>query len=132
MFIKLYFLALPIFFAIDMVWLGLVAKQFYSKHIGFLMAKDVQWVAALIFYLLFIAGLVFFVISPAVEKREWSYALFAGIFFGLITYATYDLTNFATLKNWPMIVTVVDLIWGMTVAGLVSVLSYFVARKLGL
>ncbi len=132
MYLKLYFLALPIFFAIDMVWLGLVAKTFYSDHIGFLMTKDVKWAAALIFYALFIAGLVFFVVTPALEKREWTHALFAGVFFGLITYATYDLTNLATLKNWPMIVTIVDLVWGMTVSGLVSVLTYFAARKLGL
>ncbi len=132
MFIKLYFLALSIFFAIDMVWLGLVAKQFYSKYIGFLMTKDVQWIPALIFYLLFIAGLVFFVITPALEKNNWMHALFAGMFFGLVTYATYDLTNLATLKNWPMIVTIVDLVWGMTVSGLVSVFTYVVARKLGM
>ena len=132
MFIKLYFLALPIFFAIDMVWLGLIAKTFYAKHIGFLMTKDVQWAAALIFYALFIAGLVFFVITPSVEKKVWMHALFAGMFFGLITYATYDLTNLATLKNWPMVVTIVDLLWGMSVSGLVSVLSYVAARKLGL
>lgn len=132
MFLKLYVLALPIFFAIDMVWLGLVAKTFYSDHIGFLMTKDVKWAAALIFYALFIAGLVFFVVTPALEKREWTHALFAGMFFGLVTYATYDLTNLATIKSWPMIVTIVDLLWGMTVSGLVSVLTYFAARKLGL
>ena len=132
MFVKLYFLALPIFFAIDMVWLGLVAKTFYAEQIGFLMTKDVKWAAALIFYALFIAGLVFFVITPSLEKKDWMHALFAGMFFGLITYATYDLTNLATLKNWPIVVTIVDLLWGMTVSGLVSILSYFAARKLGL
>lgn len=132
MFLKTYLLALPVFFAIDMVWLGLVAKTFYSDHIGFLMTKDVKWAAALIFYGLFIAGLVFFVITPALEKKSWTHALYTGIFFGLVTYATYDLTNLATLKQWPMIVTIVDLLWGMTVSGLVSVITYSIVRKLGM
>ena len=131
MFIKLYAIAISLFIAIDMVWLGLVAKNFYSKHLGSLMAKEVNWPAALIFYLLFIAGLVFFVITPSLEKRLWSQALLTGMFFGLITYATYDLTNLATLKNWPVIVTVVDLLWGMVLSGTVSVVSFFVAKKLG-
>lgn len=131
MFIKLYFIALPVFFAIDMVWLGLVAKNFYAKHIGFLMTPNVNWVAAIIFYLLFIVGAVIFVIIPALEQNSWSHALLYGALFGLITYATYDLTNLATVKDWPLIVTVIDLIWGMTLAASVSVITYFIANKLG-
>lgn len=99
MFIKLYLITLPVFFAIDLIWLGLVAKNFYSKHIGFLMKTNVNWQAALLFYLLFIVGLVIFVITPSLEKKEWTSALFLGALFGLISYATYDLTNLATLKN---------------------------------
>jgi uncharacterized membrane protein len=132
MFIKLYLIALPVFFGIDMVWLGLISKNFYSKHLGYLMAPNINWIAALLFYLLFIGGLVLFVISPALEKNSWMSALFMGIVFGLITYATYDLTNLATVKNWPLIVTVVDLLWGMTLSASVSVVSYFLAKKLGL
>jgi uncharacterized membrane protein len=88
--------------------------------------------AAVIFYLLFIFGLVIFVISPAIEKNSWTDALKLGILFGLISYSTYDLTNLATLKNWPVIVTAVDLIWGMTVSGAVSVITFFIAGKLGI
>lgn len=131
MFVKLYLITLPIFFGIDMIWLGLVAKNFYSKYLGYLMTQSPNWAAALIFYLLFIGGLVFFVISPALEKNSWQYALGTGVLFGLMTYATYDLTNLATVKNWPLIVTVVDLIWGMTLSASVSVASYFLAKKLG-
>jgi uncharacterized membrane protein len=127
MFFKLYGITLPIFFALDMVWLGVVAKPFYSKNIGFLMRADVNWGAAILFYLLFIAGLVLFVITPAVEKGSWMRALGYGALFGLITYATYDLTNLATLKGWPVIVTVVDLGWGMVLAGAVSTASTIVA-----
>jgi uncharacterized membrane protein len=132
MFIKLYLIALPVFFGIDMVWLGLIAKNFYSAQLGYLMTKNPNWAAAILFYLLFIGGLVIFVIAPAVEKNNWTQALFMGILFGLMTYATYDLTNLATIKNWPLIVTVVDLIWGMTVSASVSVASFFIAKKLGL
>jgi len=132
MFIKLYFVALPVFFALDMVWLGLAAKKFYGEQIGFLMKININWFAAIIFYLLFIAGLVFFVISPAVEKKSWLNALFVGALFGLLTYSTYDLTNLATLKDWPLLLTVVDIIWGMVLSTSVSLISYFIAMKLGL
>lgn len=132
MFIKLYLIALPVFLAIDIVWLTLIAKNFYAKYIGYLMAKNPNLLAALVFYLIFIAGLVFFVITPALDKKMWTYALLAGVFFGLVTYATYDLTNLATVKNWPIIVTIADLIWGMFVSAAVSVATYFLAIKFGL
>jgi uncharacterized membrane protein len=130
MFIKLFFIALPVFFAIDMIWLVLVAKNFYQKQIGFLMRPDINWFAAIIFYLLFILGLVTFVISPALEKHSWVQALLSGALFGLITYATYDLTNLATLKDWPLVVTVVDLIWGTVLAASISVITYLIASKI--
>jgi len=131
MFIKLFLTALPVFFVIDMIWLVLVAKKFYSEQIGFLMRPDINWTAAIIFYLLFIAGLVTFVIAPAVEKQSWTHSLFMGAFFGLITYATYDLTNLATLKNWPILVTVVDLVWGSVLAASISVITYLISIRLG-
>jgi uncharacterized membrane protein len=130
MFIKLFIIALPVFFVIDIVWLVLVAKKFYQEQIGFLMKPDINWFAAIIFYFLFIAGLVIFVISPAVEKHSWVHALIFGALFGLITYATYDLTNLATLKDWPLLVTVVDLIWGTVLASSISVITYFIANKI--
>ena len=130
MFIKLFLIALPVFFLIDIVWLVLVAKKFYQEQIGFLMKPDVNWFAAIIFYFLFIAGLVVFVISPAVSKNSWVHALLFGALFGLITYATYDLTNLATLKDWPLLVTVVDLIWGTVLASSISVITYFIAGKI--
>jgi uncharacterized membrane protein len=131
MFIRLFLIALPAFFVIDMIWLVLVAKKFYSQQIGFLMRPDIVWPAAIIFYLLFIAALVVFVISPAVEKHSWMHALIFGAFFGLVTYATYDLTNLSTLKDWPVLVTIVDLIWGMVLAASVSVVTYLISSKIG-
>lgn len=132
MFLKLYAIALPVFFAIDMVWLGFVAKNFYRSQIGFLMRGDVNWVAAIAFYLLFIVGLIFFVVTPAMEKESWMYALLVGALFGLITYATYDLTNLATTKDWPLLVTFVDLAWGAVLAASVSTITYLIAHKIGL
>jgi len=132
MFTKLYIIAFPVFFAIDMIWLGFVAKNFYRNQIGFLMKDTIGWTAAVIFYALFIVGLVIFVITPAVEKGSWVHALVFGALFGLISYATYDLTNLATLKNWPLLVTVVDLVWGAVIAGTVSFVTYIIATKLSL
>lgn len=132
MFIKLFLIALPTFFVIDMVWLLLVARKFYSEQLGFLMKPDIGWTAAILFYLIFIAALVAFVIVPAVEKQSWAHALLYGAFFGLVTYATYDLTNLATLKDWPVLVTIVDLSWGMVLAGSISVITYFISSKMGL
>jgi len=132
MFFKLYAIALPVFFAIDMVWLGILAKNFYRAQIGHLMKPDVNWAAAIIFYLIFIAGLVVFVIAPAMEKGSWTHALLFGALFGLVCYATYDLTNLAVAKDWPLLVTVVDLVWGAVLASSVSTVTYFIVSKLGL
>lgn len=129
MFLKLYLLALPVFFAIDMLWLALLARNFYKDQIGFLMKPEVNWAAAIVFYLLFLVGLVVFVIEPAVERKDWLQALGKGALFGLITYATYDLTNLATLKDWPFTVVWVDMIWGSVLAASVSVLTYLIAVK---
>ncbi len=130
MLIKLYAIALPVFFAIDMIWLGLVAKNFYREHLGFLMKTNINWIAAIIFYLLFIFGLVVFVISPALAKGSWTHTLFYGALFGLITYATYDLTNLATIRDWPLNVTIVDLIWGAVLSASVSVIVYLIVTKM--
>lgn len=112
-----------------MVWLAFVAKNFYAKQIGLLMKSDINWFSAILFYLLFVAGIVFFVLNPATEKQSWVYALLAGAFFGLITYGTYDLTNLATLKNWPVLITIVDLLWGTFLSAAVSTISYFIVSK---
>lgn len=132
MFLKLYLIALPVFLGIDMIWLTLIAKNYYAKQLGYVMAKNPNLLAALIFYLIFIAGLIFFVITPALDKKMWTQALLAGAFFGLVTYSTYDLTNLATIKDWPVIITIIDLLWGMTVSATVSVITYFLALKFGL
>lgn len=129
-FIQIYLVVLAAFFAIDMVWLGLVAKKFYRQQLGSLMRVGVNWPAAIIFYLLFILGLVFFVVYPAVEKGSWFYALWTGAFFGLICYATYDLTNLATLKNWPLKMTIADLIWGSALSGALGLIGFLYGQTI--
>jgi uncharacterized membrane protein len=126
----LYVLTLAVFFLIDMVWLGIAAKGFYRKHLGALLSPKVQWTAAILFYLLFIAGLMVFIVRPAMAAGAPLQALLYGAFFGLICYATYDLSNLATLKDWPVVVTLVDLVWGTVLGGSVSALSVVLGRAL--
>lgn len=129
MFLKLYAIALPIFLFIDMIWLSLVAKNFYRDQIGALMKPDVNWTAAIIFYLIFITGLIVFVITPAIQKGSWTHALIFGALFGLVCYATYDLPNLAVAKDWSVLVTVIDLIWGAIISAVVATTTYIIADK---
>ena len=126
-YLKVFLITLPIFFIIDMLWLGLIAKNFYQKHLGFLMG-NVNWAASIIFYLIFIVGLVVFVIAPNLHEQSFIKILFMSALFGFVTYATYDLTNQATIKDWPLIVTIIDLMWGTLLAVLVSMISLFFSR----
>jgi uncharacterized membrane protein len=125
-----YAITLPIFFGIDLVWLSVVARDFYRQHLGHLLSAQVNWGAAILFYLLFIVGIVFFAVRPALEAGRATRALLNGALFGLCAYATYDLTNQATMKDWPLIVTVVDLAWGVVLTAAVACLSYQVSARL--
>ena len=127
--LKVYLLTILVFFLVDIVWLGVISKNLYKNYLGHLMAPKVNWTAALIFYALFIAGLVFFVINPALAKDSLMYAILAGGFFGLITYGTYDLTNLATLKDWPLNITIIDLIWGTVLNAITSGITFTVVQK---
>lgn len=126
---KSYLVTLVVFFLIDIVWLAFIGKNFYKNQIGFLMKTSPNWIAALIFYAIFIMGLIFFVVNPSLEKESVRYAITAGMLFGLITYSTYDLTNLATLQNWPLKVTIVDMIWGTFLTGSVSTISHLILSK---
>lgn len=129
-FLKMYIIAFIIFLAIDAIWLGLVAPKFYKAQIGHLMSERPNLIAALVFYLVFIVGVVYFVINPAIEAQSISKVLISGALFGFITYATYDLTNLATLKDWPLTVTIVDLIWGTTLSTSIGLLTYLIYNAL--
>ena len=125
-----YVITLLIFFAIDLVWLGVVARTFYQRHIGHLLSPDVNWGAAILFYLVYIGGIVFFAVKPAFDDGSATSALVRGAVFGFMAYATYDLTNQATMKDWPVLVTVVDLAWGTVLTATVAYLSYQASSRL--
>ncbi len=120
-----------LFIIIDLIWLGFVGKGLYQKYIGHLLKKDVNWPAALIFYALFVIGLTFFAVTPAIESGAFSEAVFLGGFFGLLMYATYDLTNLATLEGWSVEITVIDMIWGTFLGATVSGLSLLIIQAVG-
>lgn len=112
--------------AIDAVWLRVVANSFYKSQIGKLLLDKPNLSAAAIFYVIYIIGVVAFVIMPAIAADSWQYALGYGSLFGLVAYATYDLTNLATLKGFTNKLVIVDLIWGSVLTAVVSVISYSV------
>jgi len=123
-YIKLYFVTLAAFLAIDAVWLALVARTFYRSYLDWLMATHPNWLAALAFYLLFVVGVLVFVVVPGVEDGSLRTTLLRGALFGLIAYGTYDLTNLATVKNWPLTITVVDMVWGTALSVAVSYVGF--------
>lgn len=130
-YIYAYLTSLGTMAVLDAAWLGLVAPKFYKKHIGFIMTDKPNWLAAIAFYLIFILGVTIFVVYPGWKNVDSLIKIgLLGALFGLVTYATYDLTNQATLKNWPKIVTIVDLIWGTVLTATVSVVAVLILRAL--
>ncbi|MEO5825984.1 MAG: DUF2177 family protein [Gemmatimonadales bacterium] len=116
-------------FALDMLWLGVLAKSFYARHLATLLRPEVKWAPALLFYVLYIAAVVAFVVMPAAERKSLAYALGMGGFFGLVAYATYDLTSFALIRDFPLTVVIVDLAWGMVLTTVVSGAGYWAASR---
>jgi uncharacterized membrane protein len=129
-YLKLYLITFSAFIVIDMVWLGFVARTFYQKHLGYIIAPSPNWIAAIIFYLLFIAGLIFFAVLPGLKDDSLKTSLLRAVMFGLITYGTYALTNLAVVKDWPVLVTVVDMIWGVVLSVIVCLVSLRTAKRM--
>lgn len=126
-YVYIYLLTVPVFFLIDMLWLGLIASNFYQSKLGDLLGS-VNWTAAVVFYLVYIVGIIIFAVHPALAANSlWKAILFGGLF-GFFCYATYDMTNLATLRDWPLSVVVVDIIWGAVLTGSVAAASYWLAR----
>ena len=127
-YVKMYIIAFIAFILIDGIWLIFISRNLYQANIGHLMADKAKLIPALIFYLIFLVGLVYFVINPSIESKDITKLLISGALFGLITYATYDLTNLATLKDWPLKITIIDLIWGTSLSTIVSYLTYIIYK----
>jgi uncharacterized membrane protein len=123
-----YLLTFIVFLVIDLTWLGFIAKDLYRKYLGGFLTNQVNWTAAIIFYLLFIIGVFIFTILPAVEKNSLTSAILLGALFGFFTYATYDLTNLATLKGWPLKIVFIDITWGTILTALVSTAGFYIVK----
>jgi uncharacterized membrane protein len=127
-YLRMYAVAVVTCFAIDLVWLGVVAKGFYQRQMGHLMRPDVQWLPAVAFYLIYVAALVVFVAAPAVERQSVGRAIAFGAFFGLAAYAAFDLTGLALLKGFPVLAGLTDLAWGALLSATVSAVVVWSAR----
>lgn len=123
-----YILTFAVFLAIDMLWLGFIAKNLYKKYLGNILSNQINWPAAIIFYLIFVIGILIFAVYPAINKNDVIAALSLGALFGAMAYATYDLTNWATLKDWPWQIVIIDIIWGAVLAGLVSTAGFYITK----
>jgi uncharacterized membrane protein len=125
---KYYLIALIIFVILDAIWLGIIGRNLYSKYIGYIMTETPNWIAAIIFYLLFIVGIIVFVVFPGMEEKNLWVSFGKAALFGLVTYATYDLTNLATIKSWPIQITIIDLIWGTFLSSIVGVTTIIIGK----
>ena len=126
-YVYIYLLTVPVFFLIDLIWLGVVAKNFYQAQLGYLLGP-VNWVAAIVFYLIYIVGIVVFAILPGLEASSFWKATILGALFGFMAYATYELTNYALVKDWPFTVVWVDILWGTILTGAVAAGGYYLAK----
>lgn len=129
-YLKLYAACTAAFFALDIAWLGFVAKGFYQRQMGHLLADQTKWGAAIAFYLIYVAAIVILCVLPAVEKQSVARALALGAVFGLAAYAAFDLTSLALLKGFPSGVVPIDLAWGVVLTASVSAAGFFAARWL--
>jgi uncharacterized membrane protein len=126
---RTYAASLAAFLVLDFVWLGVVARGFYRSQLGNLLASEVRWLPAILFYLLFVAAIVVFAVIPAVPRGSVGRAALLGAFFGVVAYATYDLTNLATMRGFPVAVAVVDVAWGGVLTASVATVGYLVASR---
>lgn len=131
-YLALYFSAAATFFVLDMLWLGLIAKNLYRENLKPLLAEDFNRLAAFGFYAVFIVGILIFAVMPALKDGNFSRAILFGALFGFFTYATYDLTNLATLKNWPLNLTFIDIAWGTFLTAAVASVAFYAGRFLHL
>jgi uncharacterized membrane protein len=125
-----YLLTFIVFLIVDMFWLGIISKNLYQKYLGGFLTDRINWTAALIFYLIYVMGISIFAIYPAVNKDSAFNAILMGALFGIFTYATYDLTNLATLKGWPLNIVIIDILWGAFLSAIVSFSGFHIVKWL--
>jgi len=125
-----YAVSVPVFFIVDMIWLGVIAKGFYRNALEPLLTPNINWIAAVIFYLLFLVGVLIFALLPGMERRSLVYTIKMAALFGFIAYATYDLTNLATLRDWPLMLSIVDMIWGSFLSTSTATITYLIMSRI--
>ena len=125
---QLFLIAFPTFIALDLLWLGVIAKKFYRQEFGHLMMDSPNWTAAIIFYILFVFGIILFVIEPSIS-RDIKKTLLYSSFFGIVTYATFDLTSLALLKDWPLKASIFDIVWGAVIVSAVTFITLTIYNK---
>ena len=114
-------------FAFDLTWVSVFANSFYRSQLGYLYSPHTLWWAAILFYIIYVLGLSYFVIAPAVRDHSLPKGIRDAAFFGLVAYGTYDLTSLATTTNWPFLMTFVDMAWGVVCAAVVTIITYYIA-----
>lgn len=117
-----------VFCGLDFLWLGFVAKGYYQSQVGALLLEKPNLPVAAAFYALYIVGVLIFAVLPALDGGNWQRALIYGALFGFFAYATYDLTNLATLKGWTSGMALLDLTWGALVTGASATAGYLITR----
>ena len=127
---KAYAFTLVVFFGLDFLWLGFIARGFYTSQLGDLMRDNINYFASVGFYLAYAAGIVFFAVVPAIAEGTWGRAALNGALLGLLAYGTYDMTNIATLKDWPVAVSIVDMGWGGFLTCVSAVSGFLLTRAL--
>lgn len=125
-----YLLTFLVFLMVDMLWLGVIAKSIYQKYLGGFLTDQVNWTAAFVFYFIYVIGISIFAIYPSINKDSVYHAILMGALFGFFTYATYDLTNLATLKGWPLPIVFIDIIWGSVLSAVVSFSGFYIVKWL--
>ena len=128
-YLAVYFSFLLSLVVIDLIWLLGIAKNLYRDEMGSLMASEPKLLAGLGFYLLYALGASIFVIIPAISKQSWLYAVQYGALFGLFCYMTYDLTNLAVIRDFPVRLAFIDIVWGSAVTAASATISYWVGTR---
>ena len=126
-----YVACLLVMAALDGIWLGLVAMDSYVSAIGHLMRDQPNFIAAGLFYVIFVVGILIFAVAPALAEKAWTKAALLGGLFGFFSYMTYDLTNLATLKGWPVTISLIDMAWGFVITAITATAGYFAMAAVG-
>jgi uncharacterized membrane protein len=126
--VKLFGAVGAVMIALDLLWLGVIAKGFYGRELAALLRPEVRWGPALLFYFIYVVAIVVFAVLPAIEKQSLTRAIALGAFFGFAAYAAYDLTSLALIRDFPMKVAVVDMLWGAVITATAATAGYLAAR----